>query len=131
MTPAEAISQLQGIAKGSKKAMKKAELRIAEKIANEARSNAPKDSGELVNSIGVEQDDELTTVFVGVSYAPYVEFGTGSLVSIPNGLEEEARQFFINGKGHTSAQPFFFPAVFAIIDKLDEYLDEELSKLAE
>lgn len=131
MTPQEAIVQLQQLQKDSKGAMKRAEFRLANDIAVEAVGLAPEDTGHLVNSIGVEQDEGETTVFVGASYAPYIEFGSGPLVSIPNGLEAEARQFFINGKGRTHPQPFFFPSINANIGKLDEYLDEELQKLTD
>ena len=50
---------------------------------------------------------------VNVHYAPYVEFGTGKGVSVPNELAEYAIQF--KGKGirkvNNRAQPYFFPAV--------------------
>lgn len=49
-----------------------------------------------------------------VDYAPYVEFGTGTLVDVPDGLEDYAMQF--KGKGlrqvNLPARPFLFPAFF-------------------
>lgn len=57
-----------------------------------------------------------------VDYAPYVEFGTGGMVSIPAGLEDVAAQF--KGKGikkvNLPARPFFFRAFF---EKKGELLD--------
>jgi len=48
-----------------------------------------------------------------VDYGPYVEFGTGNLVDVPQGLKEFALQF--KGQGirevNLKPQPFLFPAV--------------------
>ena len=53
-------------------------------------------------------------IFNNVKYAPYVEFGTGGLVNVPNGLEDIAIQF--KGKGikqvNLPARPFFFAPFF-------------------
>jgi HK97 gp10 family phage protein len=50
------------------------------------------------------------TVGTNVHYAPYVEFGTGNLVSVPEGLGTYAMQF--KGKGikqiNLRARPFLF-----------------------
>lgn len=47
-------------------------------------------------------------------YSPYVEFGTGKLVRVPDELREFAMQF--KGKGirqvNLPARPFFFPPFF-------------------
>jgi len=47
-------------------------------------------------------------------YGPYVEFGTGTMVDVPEGLESYAMQF--KGKGlrkvNLPARPFLFPAFF-------------------
>ena len=50
---------------------------------------------------------------VNVHYAPYVEFGTGKGVSVPNEFAEYAIQFKGRGirKVNNKAQPYFFPAV--------------------
>ena len=45
-------------------------------------------------------------------YAAYVEFGTGTKVQIPQGLEDYAMTFYVNGKGRLPARPFLFPAWF-------------------
>ena len=45
-------------------------------------------------------------------YAAYQEFGTGSKVKIPIGLEKYAMTFFVNGEGRLPASPFLFPAFF-------------------
>lgn len=89
------------------------------KIESEAAQKVPVDLGVLKNSIqskpfkkgkGILQGG----VEVGASYAPYIEFGTGTRVNVPEGLENYARKF--KGKGirkvNISPQPFFYPQVF-------------------
>jgi hypothetical protein len=46
-----------------------------------------------------------------IKYAPFVDFGTGSQVQIPAGLESFAREFYRTGKGRTPAQPFMSSVV--------------------
>lgn len=50
---------------------------------------------------------------VNVKYAPYVEFGTGNKVYVPNELTEYAMQFKGRGirKVNNKHQPYFFPSV--------------------
>jgi len=92
--------------------------RSAINIEREAKNLCPVDDQILRPSIakkvtatdsGRVLEAEVGTV---VEYAPFVEFGTGSGVSIPAGQEEFAMQF----KGKTGrvrnypARPFLFPA---------------------
>lgn len=125
----KAYRQLQQLKENSRKAMRRGEKKVADKIAADARSNAPVDKGLLIASIGVEQNEDSTTVFAGAGYAAYQEFGTGPLTSIPPGLEEYAKEFYVNGKGNTPPQPFFFPAVFKHQEEIVAAVEEELSKL--
>jgi HK97 gp10 family phage protein len=66
-------------------------------IQNGAKKLAPVNFGQLRNSIYLkEQKIENGIVFTvgsSASYAPYVEFGTGGKVSIPNGFEDLANSF--------------------------------------
>jgi hypothetical protein len=50
---------------------------------------------------------------VNVNYAPYVEFGTGTRVVVPDDVKDYAIQFKGAGlrKVNNRAQPYFFPAV--------------------
>jgi HK97 gp10 family phage protein len=92
--------------------------RSAINIEREAKNLCPVDFGILRSSIEktVDASDagRILSAEVGtnVEYAPFVEFGTGSGVSIPAGQEEFAMQF----KGKTGrkrnypARPFLFPA---------------------
>lgn len=92
------IPQLEGAIKGIMKEAKdglKDEMSAAAlAIQKDARRNAPKNMGKLAQSIGIGQNGYLTwEVFAGVSYAPYLEYGTGGKVSIPQGWESEAAQY--------------------------------------
>jgi hypothetical protein len=40
-----------------------------------------------------------------IKYAPFVDFGTGSQVQIPAGMEAFAREFYRTGRGRMAAQP--------------------------
>lgn len=141
MTPDQVIAQLQGLALDSKKAMQAAELKVATAIADDARENVPTDLAGLAGSIGVEQDDKETTVYVGAPYAPFVEFGTGDTAhggfaeayvkTLPVEWQEEAIQFFVNGEGHQQPQPYFYPAVFKHQNDLEDAIGQELQKLTE
>ena len=66
-------------------------------IQSNAKKNAPVNFGVLRNSIELKEelgDGKLIyTVGSKLSYAPYVEFGTGGKVTIPSGYENFAQQF--------------------------------------
>jgi HK97 gp10 family phage protein len=92
--------------------------RSAINIERDAKNAAPVDMGILRSSIAktvtASDSGRVLEAEVGTSveYAPFVEFGTGSGVSVPAGQEEFAMQF----KGKTGrkrnypARPFLFPA---------------------
>lgn len=62
-------------------------------IQKAAKRAAPANLGGLRGSIGVSSEYLSSNVFSTVSYAPYVEFGTGGKVSIPSGFDEFAAQY--------------------------------------
>jgi HK97 gp10 family phage protein len=66
-------------------------------IQSNAKKNAPVNFGVLRNSIQLVEElgggKLIYTVGSKLSYAPYIEFGTGGKVSIPNGYENFAQQF--------------------------------------
>jgi HK97 gp10 family phage protein len=66
-------------------------------IQSNAKKNAPINFGLLRNSIQLVEEIDGTkliyTVGSKLSYAPYVEFGTGGKVTIPSGYENFAEQF--------------------------------------
>ena len=74
------------------------------------------DTGYLRNSIYLKEqgsnDKFIYTVGAKAKYAPYVEFGTGGMVTIPAGYNDFAAMF--KGKGvrriNLRARPFLIPA---------------------
>jgi len=102
-------------------------------IERTAARYAPKDFGFLSNSIKAEQRSGLEwQVTCQVKYAAYVEFGTGTAVEIPPGLEQYAKQFMaprpVKREVNLPARPFFFPAYRAGIQDLNKRLREEIKK---
>lgn len=97
---------------------------LADDIANKASSRVPTDAGFLKNSIYKEASGLKAEVGASVNYAPYVEFGTGSEVDVPQGLEDYAIQF--KGAGirqvNLPARPFLFNSAFEELNiLLDKY----------
>jgi HK97 gp10 family phage protein len=85
-------------------------------IERNASAAVRKDRGFLLSAIKQGKVADLVWEVVAQKfYAPYVEFGTGGLVDIPQGLEDYAAQF--KGKGirkvNLPARPFMFPALMA------------------
>jgi HK97 gp10 family phage protein len=84
----------------------------ANRIATKAKQNAPVDVGNLRQTISVADKPFEKEIKVNANYAAYVEFGTGALVDVPQGLEDYAIQF--KGKGvkqvNLPARPYVFPA---------------------
>lgn len=109
----------------------------AKQIQEEAKIAAPVNYGILRNSIVVDppSNDGLTqSVSSLADYSAYVEFGTGTHVEVPEGVEEYALQF----KGQKSipgmhARPFLFPAVFRqtplLLERLRKALQKALTKV--
>jgi len=79
----------------------KIDLKAAAIIAEtDAKLLAPKNLGQLRNSIKAKETDELTyTLTASTPYAGFVEFGTGGKVDIPKGFEATAAQFKNSGSG--------------------------------
>lgn len=88
----------------------------------------------LISSIRTKAAGKTGEVIVGVEYGPYVEFGTGSKVRVPQELKDYAMQF--KGKGirnvNIRPQPYLYPAFFInrdrLIKKLNEYFEEILRR---
>lgn len=80
-------------------------------VNSEQVAKTPVDNGDLRRGNDLRQEGDLDwTLFNTREYAPYVEFGTGGLVDVPNGLEDYAAQF--KGQGikqvNLPPRPFFF-----------------------
>lgn len=89
-----------------------------EKAVNEV----PVDMGFLRNSIQEKEVRELEwEVTANATYAPYIEFGTITKVSVPVELAAYAMQFKGKGiykTGGMAARPFFFHHRMAIIEQI-------------
>ena len=101
-------------------------------IERSAKQNCPVDLGGLRQSIMVDIfPDRIGGRVVCMEnhdppYGAYVEFGTGPNVMIPEGLEDYAMKFFVNGRGHMPANPFLFPAFFDEQPRLLNVLENSL-----
>ncbi|MFM2204572.1 MAG: Cellulophaga phage phi10:1 [Bacteroidota bacterium] len=107
---------------------------VARNIEKNAKSSAPANFGKLGQSIQAVKENPLNwKVEAGgviAPYAPFVEFGTGGLVQVPNELKEIAIKF--KGKGikqiNLPARPFLYPALLRgrteYLDKLKKVLDK-------
>lgn len=105
----------------------------AETIVTNAKAAVPSRTGGLNRSISFVRNGILDyTITAAEHYAPYVEFGTGSLVDVPAGLEDYAIQF--KGRGikevNLPAHPYLFPAFEQERRLLIERLKSELLRAA-
>lgn len=106
---------------------------VARNIEKNAKQLAPANFGKLGQSIQAIKDTPLNwKVEAGgviAPYAPFVEFGTGGLVDVPNELKDQAIKF--KGKGikqvNLRPRPYLYPA---LLQGRTEYL-EKLKKVLE
>jgi HK97 gp10 family phage protein len=106
-----------------------AKQNLQSSVYSKGMASATDLTGQLKTMIQFDVNSKGATILVPVSYAPYVEFGTGTKVNVPKGLENYASQF--KGKGikqvNLPARPFFFPAV----EKNSKIFFERVKKLLE
>ena len=106
---------------------------VARNIEKNAKQLAPANFGKLGQSIQAVKDNSLNWIIeaggVIAPYAPFVEFGTGGLVNVPNELKDQAIKF--KGKGikqvNLRPRPYLYPA---LLQGRTEYL-EKLKKVLE
>ena len=96
---------------------------------------APVDFGLLRSSLKIVPNlpplhKAVVSTGPGSSYAPYQEFGTGGLATIPAGLEAEAALYKGSGKRNINmrAQPFFFAPAFREWKELVKRIEIMLKK---
>ena len=96
-------------------------------IETEATALAPVDLGVLKSRINGEVDGLNGVIGTPVKYGPFMEFGTGGLVDVPEGLEDYAMKF----KGAGIKQVNLYPRPFLIpaFKKHTTKMIEELNKL--
>ena len=111
----QVLNRLKRVSSQATLQTKSAVVRNTDQIYAEAVANVPVLDGYLRGSGNTSyQDNQLTGIVAfggnAAPYAPYVEFGTGSGVNVPQGFSDYAMQFYVNGKGRMKAQPFLIPA---------------------
>lgn len=84
-------------------------------VENDAKTRCPADTGQLRSSIQHRVIGNEGEVFTNVSYAMYVEFGTGIYAEAGNGRQTPWSYQDAKGNWHTTrgmtAQPFLRPAL--------------------
>jgi HK97 gp10 family phage protein len=107
---------------------------VARNIEKNAKNYAPANFGKLGQSIQAVKETPLNwKVEAGgviAPYAPFVEFGTGGLVEVPNELKDQAIKF--KGKGikqvNLRPRPYLYPALLQgrteYLEKLKKVLDK-------
>lgn len=101
----------------------------------DAKTNVPKDESGLASAVFFTPaaiGDPTIKVGCAKYYAAFVEFGTGPwaasyVPTLPKEWKEYALKFFVNGQGHTPAQPFVYPAINKNMPKLIEELKNVLN----
>lgn len=129
------FNKIKNFGKESEEIVKEELTVTLDEIYNQALINSPADfgAGGGIRGSGYKDQNGLDgEVGFKNQYAPYVEFGTGSQVQIPQGLEDYAMTFYVNGKGRLPARPFLFPAWFKesgeFMKRIKEAMDREWNK---
>jgi hypothetical protein len=106
------ISELDKFDRGVKSRGWQAILETGFLVERDAKDNAPVKTGRLKSSIRTNYSKSNFWVenWTNVEYAPFVEFGTGTKVSIPAGYQEFAAQFRRGPGVNRVAKPFIIPA---------------------
>lgn len=101
-------------------------------VERAAKKNAPASSGELRQSITYEVSNNEGYVGTNLSYAPYVEFGTGIFAAEGNGRQDKWSYQDAEGKWHTTIgqkpKPFLEPALEENKAKITQLLMEYYKK---
>jgi HK97 gp10 family phage protein len=114
--------------------------KVGVKIESKAKQNVVRVTGKLgykvmgnlSSSIMANYSEKGFSVRIGTAlhYAPYVEFGTGTMVNVPAGLEDFAMQF--KGAGikevNLPPRPFLFPAFEENIETFIEQLEKMIQE---
>jgi HK97 gp10 family phage protein len=140
----ELIADFKGYEKEVEKAVKQSVSEVANIVVKDAKERLksglqqnPKHvrTSRLLSSImrkrELEKDQFEAVVGTDVEYAPYIEFGTGDLVEIPEGAESVAALY--KGKGirkvNIKAVSFLNYAAQKNAKKFVEFLEKNLNKI--
>ena len=110
----QVLNRLKNVSRQADLAVKSSIQRNTDQIFDEAIQNVPVEFNHLrASGVPNTQNPYVGIVSFGgdaAPYAPYVEFGTGINVRIPEGFGAYAMQYYVNGKGTMKAQPYLIPA---------------------
>jgi len=128
------INNLNGLGEKIQRTLIGALQEAALNIETAAKIDCPVNMGILRSSIHIEpiREEDVYGYKIGsyLPYAPYVEFGTGTKVSVPTEYEEFALQF--KGQKETSgmnAQPYLLPNFEMQVEKLKSNLEKVLNNV--
>lgn len=112
---------------------RKALLKAGALVERSAKQKAPKDNGQLAQSMQYAIDGNATTctVFTPLEYAPYLEYGTGLLAENGDGRKDVPWHYQDEkGEWHSTSgqkpQPFLRPALTENENKIAELLQGAL-----
>lgn len=112
---------------------RKALLKAGALVERSAKQKAPKDNGQLAQSMQYAIDGNATTctVFTPLEYAPYLEYGTGLLAENGDGRKDVPWHYQDEkGNWHSTSgqkpQPFLRPALTENENKITELLEGAL-----
>jgi len=78
--------------------------------------------GFLKSGFQFQQVNDFEYIFENpIKYAPFVDFGTGSQVQIPAGMEAFAKEFYRTGEGRMRAQPHM---TYVVKEYYEKFLNE-------
>jgi len=87
-------------------------MNTTRRVSLNAKGFAPVDKSGLKPSIRPTYMGKTGEVTVGVKYGPFLDFGTGSNVVIPQGWEDVASKYWTHKQWNgMRPQPYFYPAV--------------------
>lgn len=128
------ISNLRNYGKEAEKDISGVTELVAKNIEGYAKAEAPANFGKLGQSIRAVKENELSWIVEAggtlAPYAPFVEFGTGGLVNVPDELKDQAIKF--KGKGikqvNLRARPYLYPSLLRGRKEYFEKLKKVLEK---
>jgi phage gpG-like protein len=123
-------SHLSYVQSATEKQLAKAAEIIGGMAESYAKKSCPKDTGNLQNSITHNFEKNVIMVGTNVTYAPYVELGTGVHASGGGGRQTSWRYQDRKGNWHTTngmpARPYLRPSIENHISEYKAVLEDVL-----
>ena len=111
--------------------VKLAVAKTTQDMSRHTKASVPVQYSGIRQSVTPRVQDYTGEVTIRAEYAPYVEFGTGKLVKVPDELSKYAMQF--KGRGikevNRIAEPYFYPNFFVQRDRFFKSIEKLLKRL--